>query len=142
MSELLKKASSNYSAAELLIENKIYPPSIHCAYYSCLQIILFLINSKLEGSWQSYQDSLDAAKVLNKEKPESLHNQYITFIKEDIKKTNRTTQRLFSAGIGVLKKYRNVSDYKDKEIADDIAEESLDLATKIHLQLYKHYNLA
>jgi uncharacterized protein (UPF0332 family) len=141
MSELLKKASSNYDAAEMLIEKGNYPPSIHCAYYSCLQIILFLINSKLANAWQSYQDGLDAAKALNKEKTESLHNQYITFIKEDIKKTDRTQQRLFSAGIGVLKKYRNDSDYKEKEIPDDIAGESFDLATKIHLQLYKHYNL-
>jgi len=142
MSELLKKASSNFSAAELLIENENYPPSIHCAYYSCLQIILFLINSKLSRAWISYQDGLDASKALNQQiQKQSLHNLYISFIKQDINKTDASTQRKFSTDIGILKKYRNDSDYIDVEITDNIADKSIELARNINTQLLKHYQL-
>ena len=142
MGELLKKASNNYSAAESLIEKENYSPSIHCAYYSCLQIILFLINSKLSQAWISYQDSLDADTILNKKAhKQSLHNQYISFIKQDINKTDRSTQRKFSTDIGILKKFRNDSDYTDTEIVDNIADQSLSLAKDINTQLLKHYEL-
>lgn len=142
MSELLKKATSNYNAAELLIDRKNYPPSIHCAYYSCLQIILFLINSKLSKAWTTYQDGLDATKVLNPEThTKSLHNLYISFIIQDINRTDINSRRRFSTDIGILKKNRNDSDYKELEITSAIADNSLELARKINQQLLKHYEL-
>ena len=141
MSELIKKSLSNYNAAEILIEKKNYSPSIHCAYYSSLQIILFLINSKLSKTWKNYyKDSKDAATAL-KQQNESIHNLYISFIKQDISKTDINTQRKFSTDIGILKKYRNNSDYTEFEIKDTIAEQSIKLAQNINSQLIKHYQL-
>lgn len=141
MSELVKKALSNFSAAELLIEKKNYSPSIHCAYYSSLQIILFLIKSKLSKTWKNYyKDSKDAAIAL-KQPNESIHNLYISFIKQDINKTDVNTQRKFSTDIGILKKYRNNSDYTEIEIKDKIADQSIQLAKNINSQLIKHYQL-
>lgn len=142
MSELLKKASNNFSAAELLIQNKNYSPSIHCAYYSCLQIILFLIDSKLSSAWISFQDGIDASKAIDPTtKQQSLHNLYISFIKDDIKKSDASTQRKFSTDIGILKNTRNNSDYKKIEITDVIADNSIELARNINKQLLTHYDL-
>lgn len=142
MSELLKKATKNFDAAELLINNRIYPPSIHCSYYSCLQIILFLIKTKLVTEWTAYQDSIDASIALKQlNRKESLHNQYISFIKQDIKKKELNLSRKFSTDIGILKQNRNDSDYTETPTEDRIAENSLNLAKKINFQLMDHYKL-
>ena len=92
--------------------------------------------------WIAYQDSIDAAIALKqKEYKESLHNQYISFIKQDIKKKELSIARKFSTDIGILKQNRNNSDYTEIEIIDTTAENSLDLAKKINLQLIDHYKL-
>jgi hypothetical protein len=49
--------------------------------------------------------------------------------------------RKFSTDIGILKQNRNNSDYTEIEIIDTTAENSLDLAKKINLQLIDHYKL-
>ena len=44
MSKLKEKAKFNLSAAEILQENNLFAPSIHCSYYSCFQLLKFTIN--------------------------------------------------------------------------------------------------
>ena len=39
MSKLLEKSRFNFDAAEVLIKESLYAPSVHCSYYSCFQRI-------------------------------------------------------------------------------------------------------
>lgn len=60
---LLKKSEQNIEAAELLISNKFYASSVHCSYYSCLQLMTYIVltedvmtESQLEKSKRSHED--------------------------------------------------------------------------------------
>ena len=44
MSNLKNKSELNIYAAKRLIEENIYPPSVHCSYYSCIQLLKFKMN--------------------------------------------------------------------------------------------------
>lgn len=138
MSQFLGKSLANFKSAEFLINEKIYSSSIHCLYYSTFQLILYITKYKLEKEWVSYQDSKEA-ELHNGGKKEESHNLTITFIKENIK--NEEFERQFSKNIGILKKNRHTSDYKEDVIDDKIAETSLKLSQNINDQLIKHFNL-
>lgn len=142
MSNFVKKISNNYEAADLLIERKFFSSSIHCSYYSSFQVLLLLIDDQLKSEWQNFQDAKTSEFLNNKSaKKEDSHNLTISFIKENIIKTNSDLGRLFSKEIGILKKNRHTSDYKNVEIGEKIATDSQVLATSINLELFKHYNI-
>ena len=45
MSKLKEKSEFNFDAAQLLIDNYLYAPSVHCSYYSCFQLMKFTMNN-------------------------------------------------------------------------------------------------
>ena len=42
---LKNKSEINSDAAKLLHDKNYYAPSIHCSYYSCLQLMIYSLNS-------------------------------------------------------------------------------------------------
>ena len=50
--ELKNKSNENLVAANLLIQNGKYASSVHCAYYSCLQLIKHIINKYVGKSYK------------------------------------------------------------------------------------------
>ena len=47
MEILLIKSVDNYKAAKFLVENQYYNSSIHCAYYSCYQLMKHILFNEL-----------------------------------------------------------------------------------------------
>lgn len=102
---ITQKAEHNLKAATLLIENKLYAPSIHCLYYAGFQ----MSKRKLAGCGITYDEQDQAAKDLATDS----HNYIITttegYVSDPIK---------YRHNIRMLKRLRKKSDYLNQEIVD------------------------
>ncbi|HLA54819.1 MAG TPA: hypothetical protein VK623_01860 [Flavobacterium sp.] len=141
MSEFIIKSLNNFESAELLIEKEKYSSSIHCLYYSTYQIILLITKYKLGDEWTAFQDAKFAESLNSKERKEESHNLTISFIKENINKTDEVFGRKFDSKIGILKRYRTSADYKEDVIDLRTANISLGLSRNINDELLKHFGL-
>jgi hypothetical protein len=147
MSELLKKSASNFKSANILITKfEQYAPSIHCSYYSSLQIIIFLINNNLKKEWEKFRTENSKNLVIEKKpneknKPSAIHNLYISFLNHNLIKIDYNLARELSECINVLKDNRVMADYQDLEIFRKKAIDSYDLAKNINEKLKKQYTI-
>lgn len=139
MSEFISRSLTNFESAELLIENDKFSSSIHCLYYSTYQIILYITNYKLKAEWDIFLERKYAESLNNKENKVESHNLTISFIKENIYKTNENFGREFTSKIGILKRTRHSADYKETEVTPTIANDSLELSRNINDKLLTHF---
>lgn len=147
MSELLKKSAGNFKSANILYSKfEQYAPSVHCSYYSSLQIVMFLINNNLKEEWKKFKnDNSTQLKTYNesqdKYKASAIHNLYISFLNNILIKIDYNLAREFSECINILKDNRVMADYQDVEIFKSKATDSYDLAKNINAKLKKQYSL-
>ncbi|MDY0280344.1 MAG: hypothetical protein RBR35_07270 [Salinivirgaceae bacterium] len=69
MSYLRQKSEFNLDAAKLLQSNSLFAPSVHCSYYSCLQLLKATI---IEFFGVSYEE-LDIALINAQQKTRLTH---------------------------------------------------------------------
>jgi hypothetical protein len=50
MGVLKEKSDQSFKTASFLISEKLYNPSVHCSYYSCIQLILDVFHEKFSIS--------------------------------------------------------------------------------------------
>ncbi|ADQ79031.1 hypothetical protein Palpr_0880 [Paludibacter propionicigenes WB4] len=113
MSRLLEKSKFNIDAAEVLIKEYLYAPSVHCSYYSCLQRIKSILPDY-------YAISFSQIDLNVRTGTENEHGYLIRFISEEIRRNFGFEEYvLFKRNIGDLKEFRIHSDYKDIEITSD-----------------------
>ena len=105
---ITQKAEHNLKAATLLIENKLYAPSIHCLYYAGFQ----MSKRKLAGCGISYDEQDQATKDLTTDS----HNYIITTTEGYVYPIK------YRHNIGMLKRLRKKSDYLNQEIVEAEAE--------------------
>lgn len=65
MSNLENKSELNIFAAKILIENNIYPPSVHCSYYSCIQLLKFKMNVFFGVTYEQLAIDISSHSKLN-----------------------------------------------------------------------------
>lgn len=124
---LKTKSGENIKAAQSLIDDKFYSSSIHCSYYSCLQLIKHIMIHK-------YGMSEDDIYWEQKSKPnENSHTYLINFIGKKIREKSNNIEdfRETNSNLVNLKTTRNESDYQEKEIIEDISNTSLATAKKV-----------
>jgi uncharacterized protein (UPF0332 family) len=56
MSNLKFKSVENLAAAQNLINQRLYNPSVHCSYYGCLQLMKCMLCYKLNISYDKQND--------------------------------------------------------------------------------------
>jgi len=114
MSVYLDKSQKNIDAADKLINtHKIYIPSIHCSYYSCLQVIIHILY-KIEG-WDYSQIKAECERAEH-----GSHVAMTKIIKEKIMRdsNNYSFANSVDSNIGKLKELRQNADYWDKVHSD------------------------
>lgn len=134
---LKNKAVINIDAAEKLIQapNYHYCASIHCAYFSCFQIVKFILLSIFE---EKEEEVYAKRKTGTREIGE--HEYYIQRIHESIIGTKDfVSAKDFKNKINELKSLRTVSDYKIDIIEKPKSEYALRLATDIQKILRKNF---
>ena len=126
MSEFKSKSDYNFNAAKLLMrDHQLYAPSIHCAYYSCIQYMLHIIYFKSPNKVQIDYENL----VRN---DNSSHKQAIKIIQlELIDKNKNDDYKRFQKTILELKKSREESDYTRTQITQGKSSHSILLAESI-----------
>lgn len=118
MSNYKNKSELNLAAAELLHEQTYYPPVAHCSYYSCHQLMLHVWYYVLKRT----EKELLATKTMNEGSHEILINQIAKLVHN-----KNFDFRSFNNNIGILKKLRVDSDYRDIEVNYSISSRSINI---------------
>ena len=125
MDQLKEKSEFNFLAAELLLKNNLYAPSVHCSYYSCLQLIKFSIKAFFEIEYSDLSSNIASSD-------KNSHKYMIEFVKNGMNgKIDRFGERDFSRNMKDLKQFREESDYEDLEVKREKGEKALILAAEI-----------
>ena len=128
MSYLKNKSEFNIDGAELLIDNNLYSPSIHCSYYSVFQLMKTVYCSKRNITFEDY--SLNAQSQIG-----SSHN---ILIREFCGLYgDRRESRNFNRKVSDLKASRIKSDYDDYQIDSEFSNRALRKAKELLLEIKK-----
>ena len=135
MSKIREKSNFNFDAAALLLKNSLYAPSVHCSYYSCFQLLKYLINT-------SFKISYDEQKKQAIKGRKTTHRYVIDFVINELKQEKYSKRVLFfRREIIELKKLRVKSDYLDEEVDKEKAQNALNLAEKNRRYLINKFQL-
>jgi hypothetical protein len=139
MSKLLRdKATLNFDAARILKEspNYHYCSSIHCSYFSCFQIVKYIVIEICR---------VDDASIYNSRKTDPLgtksgHEYLIEFLRRKlVEKEEVKDASMFKNKITELKSLRTNSDYLAVQIDKTISDRAYNLANDIAAILKKVY---
>jgi hypothetical protein len=128
---LKSKSEFNISAAELLIDNDNYAPSVHCSYYGSFQYI----KSKLNDIGYTYEE-MDKTIGASKISPVKLstHGYPLSLIYNELKtkvSDNGILAHKVKSNMSLLKTYRTVSDYHNEIVDYTKSKEALSLSVEI-----------
>jgi hypothetical protein len=130
LSIIYNKSKFNLEAAQLLIENDLYAPSVHCSYFACLQFIKYKLKN-IRGI--TYDDIDENTKGLDS------HQYLIREILKDfnVKAKEKRDITTLQENIKDLKLFRKRSDYEDYEIKFPVSNECLTKTKQIIESLNK-----
>jgi len=135
MSKLKEKSEFNINAAELLIANAYFAPSIHCSYYSCFQLLKFTIKNFNNIDYDILASNISSSR-------KNTHQFVIDYIaRELIEYAGREESRKFKLKIKDLKQFREESDYDNIEIGKDKGETALRKAKEIRNYLKTNFHV-
>jgi hypothetical protein len=139
MSELLKKIGRKRSVGSLLIDNKLYAPSIHCSYYACFQKLKNLIAEAYHCEYAELDNELrdlnDKYRKRNK-RTIATHEFYIGYKLDHLIRREGADHRLINK-LNDLKTYRNKSDYENIPVKPEISKNVFSLSQKVIQELNK-----
>ncbi len=138
MSELKEKSKFNIQAAELLQENNLFAPSVHCSYYSCLQLMKVVINEFLGISFEELERNIKNAQETQKL---NTHTYIIKTISDNIRYGSKENQGEFDRRIKDLKHCRISSDYENVQITTFESDKALIIAKEIRKQLKEIFHV-
>lgn len=132
-SHLRYKSFSNKEAAELLIENEFYAPSVHCFYYYVLQ---FFIDEYAKISNISFEQI-----AIETSKGKGTHNYIIEGIYKHIKSTfSEYDQILKNIELSNLQKLkREINDLKTFRVKADYHNVMIDRETSLNAKKKTEY---
>lgn len=137
MNHLLEKSKENLISAKLLIDSGFYNSSLHCAYYSCLQLIKYV----LIEFHDYYEFDFDNDSTKNKG---GTHKYIIGSLTTAIS-INITAQKAnrYKEDLNKVKLRREEIDYFPQKIikTEDEASKVYQKCAEIHIELIKIYNL-
>jgi hypothetical protein len=135
MSELQDKSEKSVIAAGVLQDKQIYHSAVHCLYYSCVQLMNFILVHK-------FKDPSFWLAVQNKET--NSHNEIITAITNDIaqKPDSRKRASILKSNIIALKTKRREADYTEIKISVDDFKAANDLCVQVRSTLKNVYQIA
>ena len=136
MSILINKSKENQTSAQLLINNNHYASSVHCSYYSSVQIMLHILLNKFNFT----PEKLEAE---SKMKFTGSHVFAKNFLLNKMKEKNeRFKARDFNNYIGELKNKREKADYQEEIINTELSQEALEQSKKINAILTNVFEIA
>lgn len=133
MSFLLDKSNQNqFAALKLFDQEKKYAPSVHCAYYSCIQLMIHILITAGKKTETQIQSEIGKGNS----------HQYYIYQTQNLIKAVLPSEVLKFDEIKDLKSYRTSSDYKNKEITSVDSEKAINIAERINTLLKRTFNIA
>lgn len=124
-SELLKKSEENRKAAlKLWSVEKWFAPSVHCAYYSCVQLMIHIIMTVGGKKYETMESEIGSFRG-------GSHGYYIQQVQSLLVNSGKANKIKDFSQIKTLKTYRETSDYKPVEVTYDDSDKANSLAEKI-----------
>ena len=137
MSILLDKSKGSTAAALLLRDQSLYASSVHCAYYSCIQLVShILINDYGVDGMKAYRER----KNPNEGSHEALIHRFIKELLTDYPGEGRRARDIRN-DVFQLKEKRTDADYKEIEITKPINQVVIDKAAKINQLIKSCYKI-
>lgn len=129
MSFLKSKSEFNLEGASILIDNNCYAPSVHCSYYSVLQLMKHKYVRLKEISYTALAQNTIADK---RNSHKYLIDEFCVHLQSDSKKRLSLYDiRNLKRDIEDLKQFRIESDYDNIEINYDKSTKALSLSESI-----------
>ncbi|MFA5012433.1 MAG: hypothetical protein WC644_10845 [Ignavibacteria bacterium] len=133
---LYNKSEDNEKAANYLYNKKIhFPAVIHCSYYSCYQLMSYLLESFLNRDYDSIRNESNY-------RDKSIHSISIKSIYRDLREYDTVKASDFNDKIAELKEMRNCSDYKNENIDWKFCLKAISLLREIKGILNEKYKYA
>lgn len=130
MSALTNKSDINYSSAEILQQKSHYCSTVHCAYYSSVQLMKHILLNNIGKSESQI-------KTESKGTNGGSHIYMIAEVFAYLIKINNKESNMFNTNIVSLKKLRERADYFDVNIDSATGKSSITLAESINKILKK-----
>jgi uncharacterized protein (UPF0332 family) len=128
LSYLKNKSEFNIDGAELLINNYLFAPSIHCSYYSVFQLMIYVYCYKNDITFEEYSVEAKAHQG-------SSHNHLIRiFCALD---TDKRSSRFLKRKIDDLKASRIKSDYDNFQVDLEFSNKALIKAKELLIEIKK-----
>ncbi|MEM0992726.1 MAG: hypothetical protein AAGI49_06795 [Bacteroidota bacterium] len=137
MSFLLDKSEQNKIAFSYLFDKDVYAAITHCAYYSCIQKIIYILS-------EYYTDEYNAGLEQIKGSAGNRHLFYIKEIYHWLSKDKIVDSRSainFKRMLIELRNSRIEADYYDVEITAEKAEKVKDTFEEIQLLIKRSFSL-
>tara|TARA_R110002153_G_scaffold263985_1_gene425608 strand:+ start:146 stop:535 length:390 start_codon:yes stop_codon:yes gene_type:complete len=122
---LNNKSEFNIDGAELLINNDLFAPSIHCSYYSVFQSMICVYCSKNGITFEEYSDEAKAHQG-------SSHNHLIKGFCSLV--DDKRASRFLKRKIDDLKASRIKSDYDNFQVDSAFSSRALSKAKELLLE--------
>lgn len=140
MPYLKNKSEINIYSAELLHKNNCYSSSTHCAYYSCVQLMKYIICNKIGVNYDKQLTEISQLRSLRAKRTGS-HNYMIDKIEDSLISFDKREAALFINLIEDLKDFREKSDYGNIEILSQQSIDSITKAKEIRTQLINFFHI-
>lgn len=135
MGILIAKSKENLTSAQLLIDNDCHNSSVHCSYYSSVQLMIHLLLNK-------FGYTPDKLETDSKRENKGSHIFAKNFLYQKMKDNNEIFKaRDFFREIGELKNKREKADYQEAIINPDLSGNALEQANKVNTILTKVFEI-
>ncbi len=135
MSKIRQKSDFNIHAAERLLQETYYAPSVHCSYYSCFQLLKYTIKEFFNVDYVTQAVNISSSG-------QGTHQYVINYVTSELRKfVSPEEYRNFKRTIKDLKQFRLESDYDDIEIDSDKGNKAFNKAKEIRTYLIKNFNV-
>ena len=128
MSNWKLKSESNIKGAELLIRNSLYSSSVHCSYYSNVQLMLHILFTDFNKS----EDEIESESKQGSIDEKGYHNWLKNTITRELFMKDAMIVRDFNNFFGQLKALRVKADYKNSIINKNKASDAVGFSKSIN----------
>lgn len=135
MSKIRQKSEFNIKAAEQLLKDAYYAPSVHCSYYSCFQLLKYTIKDFFNIDYETQAVNMSVIG-------QKSHQYVVNYIaKELVSFVPLEESRKFKRTIKDLKQFRIESDYENLEIDLVKGNDAFNKAQEIRSYVIKNFHV-
>ncbi len=137
MSYWKQKSKANIKGAELLVKKSLFSSSVHCSYYSNVQLMLHILFTDFRKSEEEIESDSKQGSIDEK----GFHNWLKNTITRELVLKDFMITRDFNNFFGQLKALRVRADYKNSIITRNKAKEAIIFSENINNILEEKFRI-